>query len=125
MTTWITVCETCKHEDWQDRGVDVTDGDALATLVEAATDTVDGDVKMRRHSCLMGCKMACNITIQAEDKLCYTLPNFDPVEGDAEAIVGFAALHSQSDTGQVPYKSWPDGVKGHFTTRHPPLPKSE
>ena len=37
-------------------------------------------------------------------------------------VVGWAALHAESDTGQVPYRQWPAAVKGHFVTRHPPLP---
>ncbi len=40
----------------------------------------------------------------------------------AQAIVDYARLHAASDSGQVPYRQWPEGVKGHFVTRHPPLP---
>jgi len=25
----------------------------------------------------------------------------------------------------VPYREWPQAIKGHFTTRHPPLTESE
>ena len=41
-----------------------------------------------------------------------------------EAVAGYAALHAESAGGQVPYRQWPQGVKGHFTTRHPPLPEA-
>ena len=34
----------------------------------------------------------------------------------------YAALHAASDSGTVPYRDWPAAVKGHFVTRHPPLP---
>jgi len=82
------------------------------------------DLQTRRVSCLMGCSHGCNIAIQAEGKLNYTLGRFDPEEeGAAQAIVDYAALHAQSETGQVPFRQWPQGVKGHFVTRHPPLPK--
>ncbi|MEV8467382.1 DUF1636 domain-containing protein [Fluviibacterium sp. DFM31] len=122
MTTWITVCDTCKTDTWQE-GDPVTDGERLADLVEAAA-ADQPEIAVRRHSCLMGCTRACNVAIQAEGKLNYTLGAFVPDTETARALVTYASLHAQSDTGQVPYRSWPTQVKGHFTTRHPPLPQA-
>ena len=65
------------------------------------------------------------MAIQAEGKLAYTLGRFEPDTEAAEAIVDYAELHAQSTTGQVPFKQWPQGVKGHFVTRHPPLPTGD
>lgn len=121
MTTWITVCDTCKREDVDILNLSKAPGERLAEFVESQGS--GGDVKVRRHSCLMGCSHGCNVAIQADGKICYTLGDFLPEETAAEAIVGFAQLHAVSETGQVPYKQWPQGVKGHFVTRHPPLPK--
>lgn len=122
MKTWITVCDTCKREDADIEALSQTPGERLADLVEALLRD-DASVEVRRHSCLMGCKQGCNVTIQGVDKLCYTLGSFYPDDSAAEAIMGFAKLHALSETGQVPYRQWPEGVKGHFVTRHPPLPK--
>ena len=33
MTTWITICDTCKRDDWEARGPERTDGERLAALV--------------------------------------------------------------------------------------------
>ncbi|WP_375688927.1 DUF1636 family protein [Pseudooceanicola sp. LIPI14-2-Ac024] len=121
MTTWITICDTCKRDDWADRGVERTDGEALADLVEPLA--AAAGIPTRRVSCLMGCSHGCNVAIQSEGKLSYTLGRFEPVTDDAAAIVEYAGLHADTDTGQVPYRQWPQGVKGHFVTRHPPLPK--
>jgi predicted metal-binding protein len=71
----------------------------------------------------MGCAGACNVAIQAQGKIAYTLGRFDPTAESAEGIVAYAALHAESDTGQVPFRTWPAAIKGHFVTRHPPLPK--
>lgn len=120
MTTTITVCDTCKRDDWQ-AGDPQTDGERLAALVEAAASGVDG-IATRRHSCLMGCDRACNVTLQAAGKMCYTLGRFEPTEDAARALVAYAARHAELPTGVVPYREWPDAVKGHFVTRHPPLP---
>ncbi|HFQ15959.1 MAG TPA: DUF1636 domain-containing protein [Rhodobacteraceae bacterium] len=123
MTTWITICDTCKREGWEETGTEVTDGEALAALVEAALAQSAGaaKVKTRRISCLMGCKQACNVALQAHGKLAYTLGAFAPTQEAAEGIVAYALAHAQSATGQVPYRQWPAAVKGHFITRHPPL----
>jgi predicted metal-binding protein len=71
----------------------------------------------------MGCGKGCNVTIQCAGKIGYTLGDFEPTREAAEAIRDYAALHDESETGQVPYRQWPQGVKGHFVTRHPPLPE--
>lgn len=124
MTSWITICDTCKREDWPARGMQTTDGERFAALIEEAAQGRDA-VRTRRHPCLMGCSHGCNVAIQAADKLTYTLGNFEGTRDEAQAIVDYAALHAESDSGQVAYRSWPAAVKGHFVTRHPPLPGSE
>ncbi|WP_420861474.1 DUF1636 family protein [Algirhabdus cladophorae] len=123
MTTWITICDTCKRDDWIASEKSHTDGEVLAGLVEAAAQSET--VKTRRVSCLMGCKHGCNIAIQAEGKLAYTLGDFIPDQEAAQAIVDYAELHAQSETGQVPFRQWPVGVKGHFVTRHQPIPQEK
>ena len=124
MATWITICDTCKREDWPGpaEGAEPP-GASLAALVEAAAGGTA--VRTRRTTCLMGCDHGCNVAVQARGKLCYTLGRFEPTEEAAEAIVAWAALHDRSATGQVPYRLWPQPVKGHFVTRHPPLPEEE
>ena len=121
-TTWITICDPCKRDDWAARGVEETDGERLAHLVEAAAEGTG--LRTRRTACLMGCDHSCNVAIQAKGKLCYTLGRFDPTEDAAAGIVAYAQGHAASETGQVPYRQWPQAVKGHFVTRHPPLPDS-
>ncbi|MEM7472463.1 MAG: DUF1636 domain-containing protein [Pseudomonadota bacterium] len=124
MTSWITICETCKREDWAENAQSQTDGERFAEMIEQAASEVDG-VETRRHACLMGCARACNVAIQGHGKLNYTLGEFEPSEEAADAVVTYARLHAESDTGQVPYREWPQPIKGHFVTRHPPLPHSD
>ena len=122
MTTWITICDTCKRDNWDEAVHDRPHGEDLAEKIEAAAEF--SDVKTRRVSCLMGCTHGCNVAIQANGKLAYTLGRFEPDQISAQAIVEYAILHSQSETGQVPFREWPQDIKGHFVTRHPPLPSS-
>ena len=121
MSTWITICDTCKQEGWEADGRP-TDGESLAQLIEPLA--AERGIPTRRHSCLMGCAHGCNVAIQAEGKLCYTLGRFSAEAEAAEAIADYAVLHRDSATGQVPYRQWPQAVKGHFVTRHPPLPQA-
>jgi predicted metal-binding protein len=124
MTTWITMCDTCKREGWEAGDMAQTDGESLATLIEVAATGLKG-VKTRRVSCLMGCKKACNVAIQGAGKLNYTLGEFEPTTEAASGIVAYAMAHAASETGQVPFREWPQEIKGHFITRHPPIPADE
>ena len=121
--TWITICDTCKRDDWAERGAGETDGERLAALVERAA--AGSGLRTRRTACLMGCDHSCNVAVQAAGKLAYTLGRFEPTAEAAEGIVAWALGHAGSETGQVPYRAWPQAVKGHFVTRHPPLPEAE
>jgi predicted metal-binding protein len=58
-------------------------------------------------------------------KLNYTLGAFEPDATSAEGIVAYAVAHAESETGRVPFREWPIAIKGHFVTRHPPLPTDE
>ncbi|MEC7764292.1 MAG: DUF1636 domain-containing protein [Pseudomonadota bacterium] len=121
--TWITICDTCKRDDWAAKGIDRTDGQVLAERVESAA--LGTGLRVRRTACLMGCDHSCNVAVQAAGKLNYTLGRFEPTDEAAQGIVDWAVMHAESDTGRVPYKMWPVAVKGHFVTRHPPLPEGE
>lgn len=122
MTSWITICDTCKREGWAESGAQHTDGERLAALIESAA-TGRADVATRRVSCTMGCERACNIIVQGAGKIGYSLGRFEPTPEDAAAIVDYAAAHAASDSGQVPFREWPQGVKGHFVSRQVPLPE--
>ena len=120
MPTIITICETCKREDWKEKGLKESDGFELAQLIEKSSVTEE-KVITRRHSCLMGFDHGCNVTIQDNKKLSYVLGNFKPTSEDAEAIILYANLHANSTNGQVPYREWPQAIKGHFVARIPPI----
>jgi predicted metal-binding protein len=121
MTSWITICDTCKRSGWDPAVSETTDGERFAALVEAEAAGVT-NVRTRRVSCTMGCERACNIVVQGVGKLGYSLGNFEPSEAAAAAVVAWAGMHAESETGQVPYRQWPQDVKGHFVSRHVPIP---
>jgi predicted metal-binding protein len=85
MTTWITICDTCKRDDWSETTHSRPHGEDMAELVEKHAK--GRNVRTRRTSCLMGCSHGCNIAIQAEGKLAYTLGRFEPTDEAASGIV--------------------------------------
>jgi predicted metal-binding protein len=119
MTTTIFVCDTCRwtaEEKCAPCGR--TGGEILAGHVERLAEGAEG-IAVRRQSCLMGCERHCNTAIVAPGKLTYVLGRFEPGEAAAAAVVDYARLHRDSETGQVPFRQWPQGVKGHFIARIP------
>ena len=123
-TTTIFVCDTCRWTTDEKTAPDGrTGGELLAELVEARAS--GSGLSVRRQSCLMGCERHCNTAISAPGKLTYVLGSFAPDEASAEAVVDYALLHAASETGQVPFKQWPQGVKGHFVARVPAVGDAE
>ncbi|MEM1276962.1 MAG: DUF1636 domain-containing protein [Pseudomonadota bacterium] len=121
MTTTIIVCDTCRYTAAEKIAPDGrTGGEMLAEEVERLAEPIDG-VEVRRQACLMGCDRHCNTAIAAPGKLTYVLGKFEPQTEAAAALVEYAQLHHQSETGRVPFKQWPQGVKGHFVARIPVL----
>ena len=98
---------------------------AQALTVEEKAVADGTAVTSRRHACLMGCDHHCNVGLSAPGKITYVMGSFAPEAEAAEALVAFAALYDASETGQVPYRQWPQGVKGHFVSRVPPLPADD
>ena len=121
MTTTIFVCDTCRWSvEEKVAPCGRTGGEVLATHVERLALEVPG-VEVRRQSCLMGCERHCNTAVTAPGKLTYVLGRFVPCEAAAAAVVEYACLHRDSPTGQVPFRQWPSGVRGHFMARIPAL----
>lgn len=123
MTTTITICDTCKRDGWDADKQSQTDGELLAAMIETAANGVT-NVETRRHSCLMGCNHGCNIAIQSHDKLTYVMGRFEADADKAAGIVEYARLHADSEKGQVPFRQWPQAIKGHFISRIPTLPET-
>ncbi len=120
MPTTITVCTTCRQPAVRDDKDRTPCGEAMLESVRQAADLVT-EVEVRGVACLMGCEHGCNVAISGDGKLSYVLGSFEPGTDTASALVEYAAGHAASETGAVPYKQWPQGVKGHFVARIPPL----
>lgn len=119
----VVVCSTCRvsaetREDEQgQRGGALL---AAALREEKARDARYAPVGIEEMPCLFACQRHCAVQIRAPGRIGYVLGDFGPDAEAARAILDYAALHAASEHGQVPYREWPEGVKGHFITRTPP-----
>lgn len=120
--TSIVVCSTCKYKADEpltpagERG-----GAALFQHVkQAAEDLQTSSISVEPMACLFACSQHCTVHLRAAGKVGYVLSNFEPTPEAATALVEFAQYYDQSPEGVVPYKLWPEGVKGHFLVRVPP-----
>lgn len=120
----VVACSTCRHSAQardDDRGV--RGGARLAGALRAMRDADEryAAIAVQEMPCLFACKDFCTVHLRAPGKVSYVLGRFTPDEAAARAILDYAVHYAASEHGQVPFQDWPEGVKGHFITRSPPL----
>ena len=119
----VVVCNTCRlakdqpSDDGGRRGGQLL-ADLLRDVQKARPDYAA--VAIQEMPCLFACGEHCTVHLRAPDKISYVLGRFAPTLKDATAILDYAAQYAASPEGVVPYRQWPEGVKGHFITRMPP-----
>lgn len=119
----IVACNTCRHSAEARDGADGRRGGArLAAALRAvkAGDAGYDGVAVQDMPCLFACQDFCTVHLRAPGKVGYVLGRFEPTEDAARAILDYARAYAASEWGQVPFREWPAGVKGHFITRMPP-----
>ena len=119
----IVACNTCRlSAEARDDAEGVRGGARLVEALRAvqASDPAYADVAVQEMPCLFACQDFCTVHLRGSGKVGYVLGRFEPGEEAARAILDYARLYAESEVGQVPFKQWPAGVKGHFITRMPP-----
>lgn len=119
----VVVCSTCRVSAEEREDADgVRGGALLAAALRAASagdETLVG-LAIEDMPCLFNCAQHCSIHLRAPGKIGYVLGRFEPTAEAARAILDYAAAYMASEEGVVPYRRWPEGVKGHFIVRVPP-----
>jgi predicted metal-binding protein len=124
MRATLIACETCRPADRDAEGRAAGER-FIEALREAHAEGHGADVELSTVRCLWACQRSCAVHLRAPGRPGYVLVGFEPTRDAAEALLGYATLYAQSETGAVPYKTWPAGVKGHFLCRLPPVPVFE
>lgn len=120
----IIACSTCRFSA---EARDAADGQrgGLRLYEELkraqASDPDYAAIAIRKLACLFACSDHCTVHIQQDDKFAYVLGKFTPDEQSAHALLEYTRRYGESRDGTVAYSQWPEGVKGHFITRTPPV----
>ncbi|MEM6985401.1 MAG: DUF1636 domain-containing protein [Pseudomonadota bacterium] len=117
--TVLHVCTTCNRDRASEADDGLTGGEHFLLALQEAF--ADKPVALRSVQCLMGCEHACNVHLCDPAKYSYVIGRFEPDAVSAQALADYAELYCASETGRVPYKQWPQAIKGHFIARMPPL----
>lgn len=119
----VVACNTCRHSsDARDDADGFKGGARLVSALRSvkASDARYDGVAVQEMPCLFACTEFCTVHLRAPAKVGYVLGRFAPDEDAARAILDYAVHYAESEHGRVPFKDWPQGVKGHFITRTPP-----
>ena len=128
MAATLYVCETCRFnaDARTDAGSDGLDGRHGGELFrehierEFAARPVEG-LRIAPTRCLMACPRHCTVHLRAPGKITYVIGDFAPTADSARTVRDYAALYDASASGQVPYREWPEAIRGHFVSRTPPF----
>lgn len=119
----VVACNTCRHSADSREDADGRRGGARlvkALRQVAASDPTYAAIGIDEMPCLFACQDFCTVYLRGPGKVGYVMGRFTPDEEAARAILDYARAYAASDWGQVPFRQWPEGVKGHFITRTPP-----
>jgi predicted metal-binding protein len=114
----IVACSTCggaeREADGRSRGEHL-----LARLQRELAGRGDMALSVTSVRCLWACKRSCAVMLRSAERVGYVLVDLAPNEVSARALVDYAELYLATADGAVPYKAWPDALKGHFHCRVP------
>ncbi|MET0342810.1 MAG: DUF1636 domain-containing protein [Polyangiales bacterium] len=121
----VIACFTCGGAERDEQGRPLG-AQLLAKLEAAASEAgTDSNVAVSGMRCLWACKMRCAVHVRAPGKTAYVLAHFEPSDDAARGIIDYARAYGQSADGAVPFREWPQAVKGHFLCRIPTPPSED
>lgn len=118
------MCTTCRYSAAEKCGPDgATGGETLIAHMREALAARSSNLELQTQACLWNCKRHCSVILRDTARLSYFTGNHVPTRAQAEAILDWFELHGATETGEVPFKTWPDAMRGHFIARIPPVPR--
>ena len=119
----LVICSTCRFSAESKYAPDGrTGGEILVTqMLDVLAEQGRGDVAVQSQICLWNCTRPCSVVIRDDERFSYVTGGNAPTKAQAEAILEWFDAHGQTETGEVPFKQWPQAMRGHFIARMPPL----
>jgi predicted metal-binding protein len=122
----IVICTTCKFSETAKFAPDGrTGGEMMLAAMQGLLAKLGRvDLVAEPQTCLWNCTRPCSVVMQDSERFSYVTGGNTPDEAQAEALLTWFDLHGETADGSVPFKQWPQKMRGHFIARIPPL-KSE
>lgn len=118
----IVLCTTCRFSPSEKFGPDGrTGGETLTAFVTEALAARGQVMELQTQACLWNCKRHCSVIFRDDARFTYFTGDHEPTRAQADAILDWFAAHGATDTGEVPFRQWPDRMRGHFIARIPPV----
>jgi predicted metal-binding protein len=114
----LIACATCGGAERDEHGT--TRGEQLLRQLEQSATASDGAVTLSSVRCLWACKRSCAVHLRSPGRAGYVLVELTPTAETARALLDYAAMYGDSVDGAVPFKQWPQPLRGHFMCRIPP-----
>ncbi len=118
----IVMCTTCRYAPTEKLGPDGRTGGEI--LIDHMLDAIvarGADVKVQKQVCLWNCKRHCSVVLRDDERFTYFTGDHEPSRAQAEAILDWFTEHGATENGEVPFRLWPDRMRGHFIARIPPV----
>lgn len=119
----IVMCSTCRFSAAEKFAGDGRTGGEI--LIGHMRDAMAArgleETALQIQTCLWNCTRHCSVVLCDDERFSYFTGNHEPTRPQAEAILDWFAAHGASQTGEVPFRQWPDRMRGHFISRIPPV----
>ena len=119
----LVLCNTCRFPDGRKLADDGRTGGQtlIAELRGLLADLGRSDVDVEEQSCLWNCTQSCSVAIRDTKRFSYITGRHVATREQAAAILAWFDAHGETETGEVPFRQWPDAMRGHFIARIPPV----
>ncbi len=118
----IVICNSCRFPDGRKTGEDGRTGgqtliDAMAAFL---AEKQRSDVRVVEQTCLWNCTQSCSVVFRDSQRFSYVTGRHEATVEQAEAILQWFDAHGATARGEVPFRQWPQAMKGRFIARMPP-----
>jgi predicted metal-binding protein len=112
-------CETCGSGERESHGR--SRGERLLEQLRELQQSEHPQLEARISSvrCLWACSRSCALHVRSAGRPGYILCELDASGETARALLAWSELYAESSDGAVPYKRWPEKLRGHFLCRVP------
>jgi predicted metal-binding protein len=119
----IILCSTCRFSPDSKVAPDGrTGGETLiAHMIDELREKGRDDITVETQACLWNCTRPCSVVLRDEQRFSYVTGSHEPSREQAQAILAWFDAHGETETGEVPFRQWPDRMRGHFIARMPPV----